>query len=319
MKIMKTGKLICTVSLCALVMSGCQKLREPTIEAQKILEEFDGPKIDGVTDTILRTAKMAEARGEYEKAAKVYRQLLDREPDSQEFLLGYAEANRRAHEYERAIQAYNGLLQVNEDHIEAREGLGITHLSAGNFDDAGDELSAVMKQDKTRWRTLNALGLLFVHKEMYDEAIAYFSESLKQSPNNPSVLNNVGLTQSVRGEHDKAVEALEKASDLAANNSLLRKQVELNLAMVYGIHGDVEQAEEIAKEYLSGPALYNNLGLYSYLADNEVMAKSYLNMALTTSPRHYERAWKNLSQISKDSKGTQSKTYKGPGKRVKID
>ena len=120
---------------------------------------------------------------------------------------------------------------------------------------------------------------------------------MNQSPDNPAVLNNAGLGFAVDRNFPRAIEALQHAARVS-KSPLQRKQVELNLALIYGVSGDFDTAREVAGKHLEGPALENNLGLYAHLAKDDALAKSYLNMALTQSTTYYERAWENLDALN---------------------
>ncbi|MCH8323455.1 MAG: glycine--tRNA ligase subunit beta [Proteobacteria bacterium] len=75
------------------------------------------------------------------------------------------------------------------------------------------------------------------------------------------------------------------------------KKVELNLSLIYGITGQMNQAESILRKYFDEPIVYNNLGIYAHLGDDNDLAHTYLNKALTSSPGIYESAWNNLKRI----------------------
>jgi Flp pilus assembly protein TadD len=318
---MNSRRLVLLLSALPL-LAGCDSLMQPTpkLDGAKYLDEnMPGPKVEGVATMQEKTAHELMNKGEFEKAGQIYRQLLDRDKENVKYLMGFAEAARRVGKLDLAQRSYEALLKVEPNNLEAKESLGLALLAQNNFDGAGKIFTEMMKQDPKRWRTLNAMGLLFIQRHMYDEALIYFAEALKYSPNNPSVLNNAGLTQAVQRNFPDARTALETASRLAEPGSILQKQIDLNLAMVYGIAGDMDMAEQIASKHLSGPALYNNLGLYAHLAENDVMAKSYLNMALAQSPNYYKRAWDNLAVVD-DSTTDKAGFDKGKGgKRVKVN
>ena len=182
------------------------------------------------------------------------------------------------------------------------EGKGLTLMALGKSVDASRVFADVVAKDPTRWRTLNALGILFVTKNMIPEAMAYYNEALKQSPDNAAVLNNMGLSYAVDKNYPRAIEVLEQGSRISKSNGQ-RKQIDLNIALVKGVSGDLDGAREVASKYYEGPALDNNMGLYAHLAKNDTLAKTYLNMALSQSPVFYERAWNNLDNINDESPG----------------
>jgi Flp pilus assembly protein TadD len=259
------------------------------------------PEVKGVNDTQEAMAKEAAANGDFKRAGQFYAQLVGSQKGTPEQILRYkiglADANRRLGNNEAALAQFEELYQQNAGNLDIAEGRGLSLMASGKISDAGRAFSEVLEKDPKRWRTLNAVGILFVTKNMVPEAIAYYTEALASSPDNPAVLNNVGLSYAIDRQFERGIQALDQASRLAKSPAQ-RKQIDLNLAMVTGVSGDIETAREIASKYLEGPALDNNLGLYAHLAKDDALAKSYLNMALSQSPVYYERAWENLDTIN---------------------
>jgi Flp pilus assembly protein TadD len=281
-------------------LGGCVGGAEP-IDAQKFLSGLEGPKVPSMEETMLENAKNAEKQGNFKGAGQIYQQLLEKKPGDKNLILALAESTRRQGEYDRAIALYDAVLAQDATMLAAKEGKGLALISKGDFETPGPILEEVMKADGTRWKTLNALGILFTTRGLYSEAQQYFNAALKQNPSNPSVLNNLGLTQALNKQFDTAIGTLNQASALTANESQDRKRIDLNLSLVYAVAGKQEEARAIAEHYFTGPLLSNNLGLYAHLANDDEMAKVYLNMALTDSKTFYERAWDNLQTINSNS------------------
>lgn len=318
---MRHGRNLMVVSALSLTLAlgGCASFKRPQrVDGKVVLEELGSPEVEGFDATLVKSAQAAEEAGDYARAAQAYAQLVDRDGKNIDYLKGFAENSRRSGRNDVALVTYDTILKLDDSNIDALEGKGLALLDVGESQKAGDVLAKVMQQDKTRWKTLNALAILFVMKERHDDAMAYFVEALERSPNNVSVLNNVGLTMAIENKLEDAVEALKKAGRLASEDARLRKKVDLNLAMVYGVKGELDKARKVASKHLSGAALNNNMGFYAHLAKDDVLAKSYLNMALSGAPHYYERAWENLDTIKKQENETQSKGKFGGGKRVKV-
>lgn len=301
----------------SLTLSACGGIAQQWFDPDKAFAAFDQPTIKGVNDTQEEMAKEAAANGDYQRAGQFYQQLVSAKKGTPEqmlrYKLGMAEAARKLGNAEAALAMYDELYRESPSNMDVAEGRGLALMAAGKTADAGRAFSEVIDKDPKRWRSLNALGILFVTKNMIPEAIAYYTEALNQSPNNAAVLNNVGLSYATDRNFSRALEALQHASRVSKAPSQ-RKQVELNLAMVYGVSGDFDMAREVASKYLEGAALDNNLGLYAHLAKDDALAKSYLNMALSQSPTYYERAWENLDALNDagQSDSTEAKPTKAP-------
>ncbi len=314
---MTTYKTLCSIAI-LFAITACNPMPKSEIDGRSLLEKIAGPKVDSVERTMLNSAKNATERGDYNRALQLYKQLLDKYPEKIEYMLATADILRRIGQADEAIRYFDKVLEEDENNIVALEGKGLSVMAKGDETEASKLFSRVMKRDSKRWRTLNAIGILFTLKHMVDEAMAYYEEALDYSKNNVSVLNNIGLSLLINKEYDKAIDILKKAQLKAVADSPQKKQVELNLALAYGLAGQLDEAEEVASRHLSEAALYNNMGLYAQLAENPEVARSYLNMALMNSPVYYERAWNNLEALGGEKKN-KKRNKKKNNKKKKIE
>lgn len=286
----------------ALSLSACNNIAgQQWLDPDTTFASVPQPSIKGINDTQEAMAKEAAASGDFARAGQFYEQLVGSQKGTPEqivrYKLGLADANRRMGNTEAALAMYEELYAQNRTNLDVAEGRGLTLMASGKVADAGRAFSEVLERDKRRWRTLNALGILFVSKNMVPEAIAYYTEALSVSPDNAAVLNNVGLSYAIDRQFERGLAALEHGSRVSKVPSQ-RKQIDLNLALVAGVSGNMDVAREIASKYYEGAALDNNLGLYAHLAKDDTLAKTYLNSALNQSPTYYERAWENLDAIN---------------------
>ncbi len=278
------------------VLAACDAEQLTDFEVNRFLQKEEGPKVSGVEQTLLASAKAAEAQGNFALARQYYQQLLDRSPDRVDYAYGLAESLRRSGELSGAMELYTQMLSRNPNDINAHEGQGMIYLSRVDMEAAARSFGEVMKHDPGRWRTLNAIGVLFSAKKMYAESMQYFNAALARAPNQPTVLNNMGLVAALDQDSFTAINKLEKAAAAAVTDDQ-RRRIAMNTALVHAATGDVKKAEAVARVYLTGAQLSNNLGLYAHIAKDDALAKSYLNMALTESKIYYERAWENLQNV----------------------
>lgn len=298
---MKTLPLI----LALLALSACNDpIMEQWANPDKSFSKFGQPDVPTVGGMLEKQAKEAAEAGDYKRAAGFYDQLIDSKTTTPADKLRYraimGDLYRRSGQYDKALTEFDTVLKEDSSQIDALEGKGLTQMAQGKSSDAGRTFSQVLDKDGKRWRTLNALGILFVTKNMIPEAMEYFTEGLRVSADNPAILNNVGLARAIEKNYPRSIETLQQAAKVSPSDER-RKQVELNLALVYGISGDIDSAKAMAEKHLEGASLDNNLGLYAHLAKNDELAKTYLNMALTNSPTYYERAWNNLDIITEQA------------------
>lgn len=288
----------------SLTLAACGEMGQQWLDPDTTFAKLGQPDIKGVNDTEEEMAKQAVEKEDFLRGAQFYQQLVSGEKGTPEqklrYKMGLADAVRRLGQVQSALAMYDTLHSENPDNLDIAEGRGLTLMAAGKVPDAGRVFSAVIEKDPKRWRSLNALGLLFITKNMIPEAMAYFEEALNQSPDNPAVLNNIGLASAINHDYTKAVESLGYATRLSKANAQ-RRQIDLNLALVYGVSGDMEKARDVASKYLEGATLDNNMGLYAHLSKDDALAKSYLNMALSQSPIYYQRAWENLDTVANTS------------------
>lgn len=305
------------------ILAACDSQTLGPVDASSLLDglmkEKGGPEVKGVDATLLDSAEQAEKKRQYGRALQFFQQLYDRDKNNPRFKLGLADNLRRSGQIDEAAGYYRQILKTDSGNLDALEGKGLCLLARGEVTGASDVFDQVMKKDRNRWRSLNAVGILFVMKGMPKEASAYYAEAAKLKPGEPAILNNYGLSLALDQKYTQAVAALAEAGEGLDKGDPEKRRADLNLALVYGLSGDMERAEEVAGRHLKESALNNNLGFYAYLADNQELAKAYLNNALAGSPVFYEKAWKNLeivggSKVERSQLGS-DRDYAAPGKR----
>lgn len=243
-------------------------------------------------------ADAAFAQKDYAKAIALYS---ENQPDPKkdtEALFHYAEALRFTDQAPQAIVQYDRLLAANPQAWYAMEAKALALVEQGQFNQATTLLSDVLQQDATRWRTINALGVINALSGNVKESLEYYTMALEVSNNNPSVMNNIALSVAFSGDIPRGRSMLESAlAKLPATDTDKQRKLESNLAMIYGLAGDMDKAQALLEKHLTQAQVLNNLGFYAKLANDKTLAKTYLSKALSSSPVYYERAWNNLKDL----------------------
>lgn len=282
-------------------LSSCTHLIKKPVDKEALLNELKGPDVPTIDSSLAKTAEQAFTRGNYAKAASYYQQLVSKkkedEDDNPDYLLGYAESLRLSGKGEQSQKVYDKVIESGQHLLVAKEGKALSYMNEGRFPEAVDLFSEVLTADNKRWKAMNAIGIAYALTNRPKEALPYLEGAYTYSDKNPKILNNLGLAYALINEMDRSITVLERASRSVSRQDKNRSLVDLNLALVYGIHDRLEDAERVAKEHLSEAELYNNMGFYAHLAKDEKLAKAFLNKALIESPVFYEKAWVNLEVV----------------------
>jgi len=296
-------KKILTLTLLSLLVFSCTKQAHLAIntENKNVLEKLvdkNGPSIDRVEDVLLKNAKAAEKAGNYKKAVSFYQQFINTNKDADdEHILSFGKVLRRAGRYKQSIKIFDVLLEDNPKNIDALEGKALALLAQNKTKKAEKMFGKVMDLDASRWKTANGLGTIYTMQQKSKEALEYYElASSLTNDSNSTILTNIGLTHAFKKDYKKAIKYLKNASKEA--NKKDKTQVDLNLSMIYGLSGDMEKAAQVARLHLPEVAVLNNLGIFAEMSNNDKMARSYLNMALSRSPVHYSKAAKNLKELN---------------------
>jgi Flp pilus assembly protein TadD len=285
---------ICLTASCGLVPE------KNTSDARKkeIDDALASVDVPSMEKTLYDSGQAALANGDSLKAEYYFEQLTKKDPKNDLYKFKYAETLRRRGACAQAVDLYAEVLKDKPNDMDATEGKALCLVSLGDFQKAGPILTDIIHKDSTRWKSINAAGLIFAVNKKFKEANQYLDLAAEVSNRSPAVLNNQGLVRALVGNYADAIKILQEASIKAAETTGEKRQIDLNLAMVYGISKNMDKAEETAKPWLTTPQLYNNMGIYAELAKDSDLARTYLNKALMGTPVYYDRAWDNLEKLN---------------------
>ncbi|AIL65399.1 Flp pilus assembly protein TadD, contains TPR repeat [Rickettsiales bacterium Ac37b] len=234
-------------------------------------------------DSLLKEALISEQYGDYKRSVDLYNKLITLYSSNNKYLLGKANNLRFDKRCKEALITYDIILakidNKNKDFLTVEEGKGLCYMQEGSFDLALDSFKRVISEDATRWRVINAIGVIFALTGHDNEAIEYYNLALSIEPNY-IILNNLGLTHALNHQFSESINSFRKALEYSEHNNLVKKSITLNLALVYGLSGQISKAEEISRPFLSEEQLNNNVKIYERLAQDKKLTKSYIDKAL---------------------------------------
>ena len=232
---------------------------------------------EGATETALskslfHAAVEAQQNADYAAAVNYYRKLRERRPDDRTVLLGLARNLRYVGAATDAVSILEGNKKKDADAVSILEGnkkkdaddwellteLGMAKLAAGKTRDAIDQLTAVAEKGPGDWRVYSALGVAYDSIDSHDAAKEAYGKALGLSEDNPAVLNNMAISAALAGDIEDAIDILQRVAAKARQNPQIRQ----NLALFYGIKGELGKAEALARMDLDEEDVRNNLAFY---------------------------------------------------------
>jgi Flp pilus assembly protein TadD len=193
--------------------------RDPLARAAFWAREVDNDQTDN--DARLKLAKALRALGRYEEAGENADQLLVMQPTN-----------------------YEALLESARDRIGQNQGFYAI--------DPAQRAEALQPHD---WRPVSLLAVALEQSERDSEALVAHKKALALAPDNPATLSNLGMYYATHGDKTQA-EALLRRAAAAPGAGAQERQ---NLALVLGLEGRFDEAEQLERQDLPPQAVDNNL------------------------------------------------------------
>jgi len=150
--------------------------------------------------------------------------------------------------------------------------------AAGELEPALDAVRRAQTPEYPDWRLMSAEAAILDQLNQTNEARALYRRALEMRPDEPSVLSNLGMSYVLEGDLKTAEIYMRKATATAGADSRVRQ----NLALVVGLQGRFQEAEQIARSELSPEQAKANV--------------SYLRSMLSQ-----QNAWNQLEQEEKNT------------------
>jgi Flp pilus assembly protein TadD len=213
---------------------------EPLARAAFWAHEVDADQTDA--EARLKLAKALRALGKYEEAGENADQLLVVQPTN-----------------------YEALLESARDRIGQNQGFYAI--------DPAQRAEALQPHD---WRPVSLLAVGLEQSDRDSEALQAHQKALALAPNNPATLSNLGMYYATHGDPAQAEPLLRKATEAPGAGAPERQ----NLALVLGMEGRIDEAEQLQRQDLPPQTVSNNL--------------AYLHAATDPAPAEGSRTWDSV-------------------------
>ena len=216
-------------------------------------------------------------------------------------LMRIGTAAEQAGDFAGAGAFYRRAADLQPDAAVAQIDVARSLAEQGRTDEAISTLQAAHARDPANPALAATLGRMLVVAHRLAAALTAFREGLSVAPGSPSLLIGQGIALDATGQHRAAQDSYRQAlardpDNVAAQNdlalslalsgqvqdsiALLRRVLPAagqadhgtvvgNLALVYGLSGDQQQAEDTALQALTAEDAARNLGVYAALRSGD--------------------------------------------------
>lgn len=252
------GSALCTL---ALALGGCGAFDGPQGAGDIAGRQSPGSIPANITSaTLIDIAERTRSAGDIGSAISFYRRALALEPNNMKTLIGLGDTLNMAGAPNEAADVFRQALATAPKDPGALRGLGST-LIALNDPAAAAELFKTAIAGAPDARSYDGLGIAEDLLGDYKAATDAYEKALALAPHDLTIQNNLGLSQALSEDYVSAVETLHKvASDAAAG-----PRHRLNLALVLGLAGRIEEAAQVARIDLDERAVRSNVAYYMHL------------------------------------------------------
>ena len=229
----------------------------------------------GSDKSLFQKARLAQARGNYQKALSLYNQLIKQNPEYAPALTNRAlvweklpvkNAAEKAKNQAFAEQDYLRALDVNPNQAETYNNLGALYMDQGKNGDAIAYFSQAISLDPAYFRALLNRATAYSKTGQYTASIMDFTAAAQLRPHDPALLFNRALAYADMGKYEAADNDFSHAIAVMPNNARLyleRARVLAKMGYPADAYDDLTQAIAVKPDYALayyylGDLLYRN-------------------------------------------------------------
>jgi len=226
-----------------------------------------------------QNAESLETEGNIAEAAKVYAQILERNPQSPVNYVNLALAQAKMNQFDEAIRTLQRGLDAIPGSLTLLSREAHTFMVMGRLQKSLDAWQAVLVIDPAYFDGLLASGWILDLMGKKEEARAFLERALAVEPENKFLRKTYALNLATTGNLKEAIAVYERLrQDFPEDYEVLQ-----DLGIAYGYAGAINQAIEVLKEAVSlhpSPVAYYNLTVALKKVGNIQEAITYLKLYL---------------------------------------
>ncbi len=230
----------------------CSKSKNRLLASAAVLAAL---MLGGCQSAQLGTTTGSVAQADPRREAQVWGERYQKNQKDPEAGIRYAHALRATGQRTQAVAVLEQASLNNPNNSAVLGAYGRALADTGQFTQALDVLSRAHTPDQPDWRILSVQGVVLDQMGRHQEARRHYISALRIVPDEPSVMSNLGLSYALSKNLREAEDTLRRAN--AQNNP--EPRVRQNLALVVGLQGRFQEAQDIASADLSPEEAAANL------------------------------------------------------------
>ncbi|MEX2455195.1 MAG: tetratricopeptide repeat protein [Rhodospirillaceae bacterium] len=208
---------------------------------------------------LVRVADATAAAGDLASATAMYRRAYEADPLNAEVMQRLGETLLHLGEHDEAARVFRKAA-ANGPNAEALRGLARALIGLDQPRAAISQLEAALEIAESV-NAYNAMGVAYDLLGDHGAAQAFYRTGLDVDAANAVLQNNLGLSLAVSGRHEEAISVLRRSARSPGATARQR----LNLALAYGLAGEMSAAAETARIDLDERSVEQNLAFYATL------------------------------------------------------
>ena len=160
--------------------------------------------IEDADDKIIRANIEANSRN-YIEAERIYKEILDCEPDNVKAKVGLAYVYTERSRVGEAEKLYFEVLLVEPDNPTTKTGHGYLLSQTNRLDEAEEICNSMIMEDWEHYPAHNCLGEVYKNKKDYESAETAYENSIKINNEKNKAYNGLGFVHLVLGEIDESL------------------------------------------------------------------------------------------------------------------
>ena len=163
-------------------------------------------------ELLISIAKHDAQEGNYDHAEKIYQEVLSRDEENYEALLGLAHIQMFKHEYLKAIMSLSKMTETYPFEKDPFFSLGVSYLSIGQMEKGQEALKQAYELSPESFEIMQAYTEILLYQEEFEEVQDILANEIEQGLENGQIFYLMARAKEGLEEFEEALEFYQKAS-----------------------------------------------------------------------------------------------------------